>query len=774
VDDIKVSRCRVGRARCLVGGMVLAALAVPAWAQEDVLGQMDRQVAAIVRRVGPSVVSIRVGPRGVPRPAAPGRRGGRAGSGLSLLPVSPATTLFAGNDDNAGGWMTAALGCEPSRMAMLGGPQAMALFQSARVGTGFVIDGDGIILTTADVVGNSDQVVVKLAEGRELDGKVLGADAESGVAVVKVADTKLPPLHLAEKEGIEPGQWAIIVGNQLDMTHTVWVGTVARTDVTFSAPFPQGRLLQIHAPVGPGASGAPVLNAKGDVVGVVVATSNPAMLRLGDASATTGAQFKTAMEGLRKKIGKADPENQRRIERITEAAAKIAERAAERARQLSERITERATQLGEQTAARAQSLRERYETDVRRAIEEKHGSEEGRERLDADLERLGQRLEAELDRLGEELDRQLERELKPLEKELDRQLEQDLKPLEDELEKLSESLPSAHGVREIALDLGPEVARVVASAHQIADTAVAAALAAAQGATGLASPPVPASPEIPPVPAVPSTRKWIGRTPGQGASTFAIPANIVHSVVVQIRELGHVSHAYLGVRLETLKPEDRERLKAPPEARVRVRDVFPDSPAQEAGVQKDDLILELQGKKLQEATDLTDLMTRSRAGERVSLVIWRGGERRTLQATLRERPQRAFAFAFPQAPMIITPQPFPQPGAPRAPEFHVQPPRSSVRTFVRVLPSGHVAASAAGSGRDARVTLEAQDAELESVLRELSRATQLRFTTEGEAAHQRVTLKVEGVAVDDLVESLARLYHLRSERQGDRITFRPR
>jgi PDZ domain len=287
----------------------------------------------------------------------------------------------------------------------------------------------------------------------------------------------------------------------------------------------------------------------------------------------------------------------------------------------------------------------------------------------------------------------------------------------------------------------------------------------------LSAPPAPAV--SPAAPAPPGIRFWSGRTPGQGASTFAIPAATAHSVVVQIREHGRVSHAYLGVRLETLKPEERERLKAPQEARVRVADIFPDSPAKEAGLQKDDLIVEFQGKKLEEATDLTDLMARARSGERVSLVIWRGGERRTVQVTLRERPQQAFTFAFPQ-PMIITPQPMPQPRVPNAPRLRVEPPRASVRSFVRVLPSGHVAASAVGTGRDARVTLEAQDAELEAVLRELSRATQLQLRAEGDAARRRVTLKVEGVSLDDLVESLARLYQLRSERQGDRITFRPR
>jgi ferric-dicitrate binding protein FerR (iron transport regulator) len=94
--------------------------------------------------------------------------------------------------------------------------------------------------------------------------------------------------------------------------------------------------------------------------------------------------------------------------------------------------------------------------------------------------------------------------------------------------------------------------------------------------------------------------------------------------------------------------------------------------------------------------------------------------------------------------------------------------------ITRIFAPGQVSATATGSGRDAQLTLEAQDAELEAVLKELSRATHLQFSAEGEAARQRVTLKVERVPVDDLVQSMERLFHLRTDRQGDHITFRAR
>jgi hypothetical protein len=115
---------------------------------------------------------------------------------------------------------------------------------------------------------------------------------------------------------------------------------------------------------------------------------------------------------------------------------------------------------------------------------------------------------------------------------------------------------------------------------------------------------------------------------------------------------------------------------------------------------------------------------------------------------------------------VVVPPRQPRVGAPRA--DRTQPP-----AIVRVFP-GRVAVRAEGRGRSARVTLEAQDAELEAVLRELSRATGLSFSAAENARDRRVTLKVEGIPVDDLVESLERLYRLRGEREGDRYTFRTR
>jgi membrane-associated protease RseP (regulator of RpoE activity) len=266
--------------------------------------------------------------------------------------------------------------------------------------------------------------------------------------------------------------------------------------------------------------------------------------------------------------------------------------------------------------------------------------------------------------------------------------------------------------------------------------------------------------------AAPEVRFWSGRTPSEAGVTYAVPIERVRWALEQIREHGRVRHSYLGIKFDALQAQDRERLKAPEEARVRIVEVMKGSPAEAAGLRADDLILEVDGRKLADAGEMVSRMSRARAGDRVSLTIWRDGERRTLPATLGERPPAMnriqtwnVAPNLPRGPVIVAP------GNPNA---------NTLRSFVRVGPDGQVAASAAGTGRAAKITLDARDASLDALLKELSRATGLEFQAGAEAAKRRVTLKVENVSVDDLVESLNRLYNLKSERDGDRIMFRIR
>ncbi|NJR39409.1 MAG: PDZ domain-containing protein [Leptolyngbyaceae cyanobacterium CSU_1_4] len=138
-------------------------------------------------------------------------------------------------------------------------------------GSGFIVDAGGLILTNAHVVDGADQVSVLLKDGRRLEGKVLGADPVTDVAVVKVEASNLPAVTLGNSELLQPGEWAIAIGNPLGLDNTVTAGIISATGRS-SADIGVGDrrvgFIQTDAAINPGNSGGPLLNEKGEVVGM--------------------------------------------------------------------------------------------------------------------------------------------------------------------------------------------------------------------------------------------------------------------------------------------------------------------------------------------------------------------------------------------------------------------------------------------------------------------------------------------------------------------------
>ncbi len=138
-------------------------------------------------------------------------------------------------------------------------------------GSGFIFDADGLIMTNAHVVDQADQVSVLLKDGRTLEGRVLGEDPLTDIAVVKVEESKLPSLDLGNSQKLLPGEWAIAIGNPLGLDNTVTVGIISATGRSGSEigiPDRRVRYIQTDAAINPGNSGGPLLNAEGRVIGV--------------------------------------------------------------------------------------------------------------------------------------------------------------------------------------------------------------------------------------------------------------------------------------------------------------------------------------------------------------------------------------------------------------------------------------------------------------------------------------------------------------------------
>lgn len=138
-------------------------------------------------------------------------------------------------------------------------------------GSGFVISADGQILTNAHVVNKADVVTVSFPGGQSFEGKVLGADPVTDIAVVKIAATNLPTVELGSSKNVRPGQWAIAIGNPLGLQETVTLGVVSAIDRSGSDIGVSDKridFIQTDAAINPGNSGGPLLNARGQVIGI--------------------------------------------------------------------------------------------------------------------------------------------------------------------------------------------------------------------------------------------------------------------------------------------------------------------------------------------------------------------------------------------------------------------------------------------------------------------------------------------------------------------------
>ncbi|MCT7970816.1 HhoA/HhoB/HtrA family serine endopeptidase [Laspinema olomoucense] len=138
-------------------------------------------------------------------------------------------------------------------------------------GSGFIISKEGQILTNAHVVAGADTVEVTLKDGRSFTGQVMGTDPVTDVAVVKIDATDLPTAVVGDSEQLQPGEWAIAIGNPLGLDNTVTVGIISGTGRSSSqvgVPDKRVNFIQTDAAINPGNSGGPLLNQRGEVIGM--------------------------------------------------------------------------------------------------------------------------------------------------------------------------------------------------------------------------------------------------------------------------------------------------------------------------------------------------------------------------------------------------------------------------------------------------------------------------------------------------------------------------
>jgi serine protease Do len=141
-------------------------------------------------------------------------------------------------------------------------------FKQEAAGSGFIITKDGYILTNSHVVGDADRIRVKLHDGRAVDATLVGADEKSEVAVIKVDLDDLPTVPLGSSAQLEIGEWVVAIGNPFGLTETLTAGVVSAVGRNNIGIADYENFIQTDAAINPGNSGGPLLNIRGEVIGI--------------------------------------------------------------------------------------------------------------------------------------------------------------------------------------------------------------------------------------------------------------------------------------------------------------------------------------------------------------------------------------------------------------------------------------------------------------------------------------------------------------------------
>jgi serine protease Do len=223
-------------------GLTLGLASPPADAQATGLPDFTD----LVDKVGPAVVNIRTTER---RSARSDANGGNGDMDEDMLEFFRRFGLPIPN--------------RPAPRGQQSAPDAEP--QTRGQGSGFILNADGFVMTNAHVVEGADEVFVTLTDNREFKAKVIGADKRSDVALVKIEATGLPTVRIGDVTRVKAGEWVIAIGSPFGLQNTVTAGIVSAKSRDTGEFLP---LIQTDVPINPGNSGGPLINMRGEVIGI--------------------------------------------------------------------------------------------------------------------------------------------------------------------------------------------------------------------------------------------------------------------------------------------------------------------------------------------------------------------------------------------------------------------------------------------------------------------------------------------------------------------------
>ncbi len=165
-------------------------------------------------------------------------------------------------------------------------------------GTGFIVDSDGLVLTNHHVVDGATEVEVQLRDGRAFRAEVVGKDPSTDLALLRIEADGLPTVRWGDSEALRPGEWVVAVGNPFGLTSTITAGIVSATGRSRVGIADYEDFIQTDAAINPGNSGGPLVNLRGEVVGVNTAIASRTGGNLGVGFAIPSNLARDIMERL--------------------------------------------------------------------------------------------------------------------------------------------------------------------------------------------------------------------------------------------------------------------------------------------------------------------------------------------------------------------------------------------------------------------------------------------------------------------------------------------
>lgn len=135
-------------------------------------------------------------------------------------------------------------------------------------GSGVILSSDGYIVTNNHVVGEADEILVKLNDNREFKGRIIGTDKDTDLALIKIEADNLTPISVASSDDLKVGEWVLAIGNPYGLTSTVTAGIVSAKARSLHSQNPVESFIQTDAAINPGNSGGALVNAQGELVGI--------------------------------------------------------------------------------------------------------------------------------------------------------------------------------------------------------------------------------------------------------------------------------------------------------------------------------------------------------------------------------------------------------------------------------------------------------------------------------------------------------------------------